>query len=328
MSANQDKFLESIESGENAKQAEAWKQATKQEVSVIPVLADLMFADNPSVAKAASECLKKLIHSTGKVKGNAKRAAAANQLLLLLEKNDKRIATFALRHLSLIADEDSIPYIKKYILDKELHEEGVFCVERIPGDASIAALIQALKRAPDEFKARIMAALGHRKAEAATDVIAGIMSSSTDVELVLAAVKAIGRIGAFPEAEPQLDFDSLTDRQKGVLFDSILRIVDASIAKGNVEQAGEMMGWMFGGEEEIPEHYVCGAIVSASKIDDPKAVEAIAERLTHVNYVVRDTAEKALLSMKADTVIPVLKGLAGQADGDRKKALEAILKAR
>ena len=51
-------------------------------------------------------------------------------------------------------------YLKRR--NAELQEEDAFCLERIPGRASNAALMSALPEVSDAFKPRILAALGHR----------------------------------------------------------------------------------------------------------------------------------------------------------------------
>ena len=53
--------------------------------------------------------------------------------------------------------------IAKDIDNPDLREEVVYCLERIPGDASMEALLQAYPQAKDDFKPRILAAFGHRR---------------------------------------------------------------------------------------------------------------------------------------------------------------------
>ncbi|MGC9326847.1 MAG: HEAT repeat domain-containing protein, partial [Candidatus Hinthialibacter sp.] len=304
--AGQEQFLADIQSGDPQKQLAAWRIADQQDPSVIPALGKLLVSDNMAVQKAASESLMKIIHSAGKEKVSAARKAVVQNLLSLLNEDSIVIQTFALRALSLMANGDSIPYIAPYVSREDLREEAVFCLERIPDPEADKALIEALEKAPEDFKPRIIAALGHRETEEAAPVIAKYMQSS-NLDLAMAAVKAIARIGVMPETDPP-KFSNLNSRQKKIVVDSVLRFCDKQIQKGNLELPRKMLLGLLNNEnEEIEEHYFCAGIISASKMDSPEVAAAIVKQLNRPLYIVRDTAKKTLIAMKGDSVEPALK---------------------
>ena len=324
---DQEQFLADIQSGDADKQLAAWKIADQQDPRVIQSLGKLLTINNMSIAKAAGQSILKIVHSVGKQADSAKRKPVTNQLLELLKQETPVIQTFALRALSLIADGDSIPAISPLITKIELWEEVVFCLERIPGNESDSALIAALSQVPDDFKPRLMAALGHRKVEGAVAAIQDFMQSSNK-DLAISAVKAIARIGVKPDVDPPA-FESLSSRQKNIFVDSVLRFCDIQIQKGNLDFPLDVYRSIFDPqEEEIPEHVICAAIVSASRIDKPEIVAAIVQQLGKKPYIVRDTAARTLQTMKGVNVEPVLKESAEKAEGDNQKVLLDILEKR
>jgi len=199
----------------------------------------------------------------------------------------------------------------------------VFCLERIPGEAAIDALIDAAAKVPDEFKPRVFAALGHRKVEKAVSAIENYMQSA-NLDLAMAAADAISRIGVTPQADPPAE-DRLSPRQKSKLLDCYLRFCDARIAKGDYDFAqGFLLQFMSRQDEGVEEHALCAAIVSASKIDKPEIAPAIVRQLERPLYIVRDTAAKTLIAMKGSNVDTALNGAIEQAQCDAKKVLQDI----
>src|SRR5262249_27630856 len=145
----------------------AWSRAGDADPEVIPELAKLLTAEQPGVRKAAGESLKNIVHSVGKEPAGARRAAVVKQFITLTGAGPVWVRTIALRHLSLIGGDETVPAVAKLLRDAELQEEAAFCLERIPGRASNAALMSALPEVSDAFKPRILAALGHRQVDEA-----------------------------------------------------------------------------------------------------------------------------------------------------------------
>jgi len=291
------KFLADIERDDAEARFAAWRQAGEAPATVLPHLGKLAASEKPGVAKAAREAMSTLVHSVGKQTGDAKRAAVVKGLLDLAgAAYALPVRVHAYRLLATIAEEDSVPAISKEIHNPELREEVVYCLEMIPGAASIQALTASYKDAKDDFKPRILAALGHRRASEAVSLCVEAMRSP-DKEIAMAGVKAFGRIGKKPaEAPVYPDPQALSDWQKIEQIDSMLRYADAQAKEGSVAEAMQVYRSAL---ERPEEHWQCAAIVGLARIGTAEAAAAILPKLKSDNSTVRITAQNAWKGMAA-----------------------------
>lgn len=325
--ANLEPFLAGVQSGDPDIQLAAWKEADKQGAAAIAPLSKLLTSDNMSIAKTASQSIMKIVHSVGQTKDNPARKEVIRSLIELLKLESKVAQTLAFRALSLLADSDSVAVIAPFLGDADLREEAVFCLERIPGEAAIDALIDGAGKVPDEFKPRVFAALGHRKAEKAVPAIENYMQSANS-DLAITAADAISRIGVTPQADPPAE-EKLSPRQKSKLLDCYLRFCDARIAKGDFDFAqGYLLQFLSRQDEGVEEHALCAAIISVAKIDKPEITAAIVRQLERPLYIVRDTAVKTLIAMKGSNVDAILNEAAGKTQGDVQSTIKKILEKR
>ena len=307
----EDKFLAAIKGDDAEARKAAWLSADQMDPQVIPALSALQVSKKPGVRKAAAEALNHVVHSVGKeldpaaLRANRGRPNAPDEqnkrqrvvqgLLALLDgkrHEDEKVS--ALRHLSLVADVDSVATIAKLVPDERLREEVVFCLERIPGKTSEEALHAALDGAAEDFKPRILAALGHRRADEAMGVCLEAMRSS-NTTIAMAGMKAAARIGAPTPGDLRLpDYDSLSDWQKIEYTDSMLRYADAQLARGDAEHASRLYRQALDSEEE---HLRCAAIIGLAKVDTAEAAAAIYPELGSDDNTVRITAQKAWAAM-------------------------------
>ncbi len=285
--ADEKQFLSDIQSSDANVRFAAWRRAGEVSPSVIPQLGKLAASKEPGIAKAAREALTTMTHSVGKDPAAQNRAGVVKGLLEIGTAD-------AFRLLSLIAGEDSVPAIAKFIGNPEVREEVVYCLERIPGPASDKALIAAYKDAAAEFKPRILAALGHRRSAAAVELCADAARSASQ-NLSLAGAKAFGRIGKKP-ASPlkKTDFKDQPVWDNIDEIDSVLRYADAQAKEGNATEAVQI----YKATLALPEgHWQCAAIIGLSKIGSAEAAAAILPKLKSENRTVRITASNAWKSM-------------------------------
>ncbi len=293
----QEGFIGRIQSEDENIRCQAWKEAYMQPASVISPLSDLLLAENPGVARAADEALKVLIHSVGEEPDSAKRAEVVKALLDLLQRRDYLSRINALRLLSLIANGDVVPMITPFLKVDTLREEAVYCIQRIPGAEATDALVEALEKAPRAFKIRILAAIEQRKDPAGAENLNQYLSSD-DTELAIAAIKAMSTCGVYPEESLVPNLDSLSDQHQRELVDSALRICDHLIDEGEHAEAGRILKKILERpEEQIGEHFHCAAIICLSKINHPEAKATVEKFTEQGSYIVRDTANKALMRM-------------------------------
>jgi HEAT repeat protein len=295
MTPASDKFLADIRNANADVRYGAWSRAGEMDPEVIPTLGKLLVAEQPGVRKAAGEALKNIVHSVGKTPGGARRAAVVRQLIALTTDGQPVwVRTVALRHLSLIGGDETVPVAAKLLRNAELQEEAAFCLERIPGSASTAALMSALPEVGDAFKPRILAALGHRGAEEAAD-LCGAAVGSKNLDIAMAGMKATARIGKTLAVELKLpSYDSLSGWQKVEYSDSVLRYADEQVRRGATDHAVKLYRDFLNRPEE---HLQCAAIIGLSKTNTPEAASLIFTKLRSDNNNVRITAMKAWAAM-------------------------------
>jgi len=296
MSPASEKFLSEIQNSSADVRYTAWVRAGEVDPEVIPELGKLLAAEQPGVRKAADEALKRMVHSVGKNAVGARRAAVVRQLIALTEDgNGKWARTMALRHLSAIGGDEAVPAAAKLLRNADLQEEAVFCLERIPGAVSTKAFMSALGDAGDAFKPRILAALGHRRAEEATEICAAAVQSKNP-EIAIAGMRAVARIGKKPAAAVKPpDYNSLSGWHKVDYYDSALRYADDQVRRGNSAEALKVYADVLKRDEE---HLQCAALIGLSKTAHPDAAALISTKLQSPVNTVRITAEKASRARK------------------------------
>jgi HEAT repeat protein len=295
MSPASEKFLAGVRSDDAEVRFATWSGAGDADPEVIAALGKLLVAEQAGVRKAADESLKRMVHGVGKQPGGARRAAVVQQLIALTADGQAGwTRTIALRHLSLIGGDETVPAAAKLLRNVELQEEAIFCLERIPGAASTRAIMTAMPDVADNFKPRLLAALGHRKAEEATDICAGAMESP-NVEVMMAGLKAMARIGKKPSGNVKApNYDALTGWQKIEYTDSALRYADEQVRRGNVDEGIKYYRDFITRPEE---HLQCAAIIGLSKTGSAEAAALIFTKLKSPNNTVRITARKAWTAM-------------------------------
>jgi hypothetical protein len=295
MTPTSEKFLTDIRNDNADVRYAAWSRAGEMDPEVIPQLGKLLTAEQPGVRKAAGEALKNIVHSDGKEPGGARRAVVVRQLIALTADGQPVwVRTVALRHLSLIGGDETVPVAAKLLRNAELQEEAAFCLERIPGSVSTAALMSALPDVSDAFKPRILAALGHRRAEEASNLCAAAVGSK-NMDIAMAGMKAAARIGKKPTVEVKApNYDSLSGWQKVEYTDSVLRFADDQLRRGAIDDAIQHYRGFLNRPEE---HLQCAAIIGLSKTNTPEAASLIFTKLKSDNNNVRITATKAWAAM-------------------------------
>ncbi len=303
----EDKLLAGLRSDDEDANYAAWSTAEQADPSVIPAVSELLVSKKPNVRKAAEEALKNIVHAVGKTidprnlgantgrPDDPGRMDRRQQVVMHLKglvtgKRQEIEKVTALRHLSLIATTDDVGAIAAVIHDPRLREEVAFCLERIPGKAAEEALLSALAGAADDFKPRILAALGHRRADEAVDACVAAMGSE-DQGMAMAGMKAWARIGTSTGEEIDFpDMDDLSAWEKVEFSDSMLRYADAQVEKGNTEEGERIYREALDSEQG---HLQCAGIVGLAKIGTSAAAAAIFPKLSSADNTVRITAQQA-----------------------------------
>ena len=273
----------------------AWRAAGDASPAVIPQLGKIMGTASPGISKAARESLTTMVHSVGKDPSAPNRDGVANGLLALTAAGyELPVRIHAFRLLSGIAPESMAPAIAKSLALPDVQEEAAYCLERIPGDAPNREFLAAYKNVKDDFKPRLLYALGHRRAANAVNLCLEAMQSS-DERIAMAATKAYGRVGTKGASAPRFpDPAKLTQWDRVEEMDSQLRFADAQAAAGNHAEAIRIYKAAL---ERPEEHWQCAGIVGLAKLRTSEAAVVIYPKLKSDNSRVRITAENAWKSM-------------------------------
>jgi HEAT repeat protein len=236
-----------------------------------------------------------MTHAVGKDPAAPKRAGVVKGLIDLTGASYALdVRAHALRLLSGVASDDAIPAIAKLMTSPDLREEAIYCLERIPTAPAIVAIAASYAGAKDDFKPRILAALGHRRATEGLPLCVEAMKSA-NVDIALAGLKAYGRIGKKPAVAARIpDAKALTPWQATEHADSPLRYADAQAKAGN---AADAMRLYKGALDRPEEHYQCAAVIGLAKLGSAEASAAILPKLQSANTRVRITAQQAWRSM-------------------------------
>jgi hypothetical protein len=285
------KFLNDLKSSDKDVRFVAWRKAGEAPPATIPELGRLMAGSDPGVAKAAKEALTTMAHSVGKETNAPNRGAAVQGLIGLAQGTGPlAVRAHALWLLSHIGGDESVPVAAKLLTDAALREEAAFCLERIPGAVSDKALMGAYKDVPDDFKPRILYALGHRRVQAAA-ALCRDAAQSKDKNIALAGLRAYGRIGEKAAPVPAFsDPAGATDYDKWDSLDSLLRFADARAAQGDATEAIRIYRLALSRPEE---HMQCAGVIGLSKLGTQEAVAALMPVLKSGNRRVRITAQQA-----------------------------------
>jgi len=294
---SEQKLLADLQSSDAEVRFAAWRQAGEAPASAIPQLGRLAGSPQPGIAKAAREALATMVHAVGKDPAAPRRAPVVGGLLALTgPAYALPVRIHAFRLLSHIAGEEAVAAIARQIQSAELAEEIVYCLERIPGQAPIQALMAAYPAAPDAFKPRILAALGHRRAPEAVALCLEAMDSP-DPEIALAAVKAFARIGRpLPEGRRFPDPEKFSAWGRMELLDSMLRYADAQAEAGKLAEALAVYRLVL---RQQAEHWQCAAIIGIARLGTAEAAATILPMLRSADSRVRITAQKAWRGMAA-----------------------------
>jgi HEAT repeat protein len=296
MNPTSERFMKDIQNANADIRYATWIRANDIDPEVIVPLGKLLGEKNtsPGVKRAVEEALKTIVHSVGKSPASPRRQPVVKQLITLTNEKNDWTRAIALRHLSLIGSEETVPAAAKQLRVPASMEEAVFCLERLPGQGATQALMAGLLEVPDAFKPRVLAALGHRGDELATELCAQAMGSANQ-EIALAGLKAMARIGKKPENQAGLpNYGTLTEPQKTEFNDAALRFADAQVKHGNLEEAFKIYRDVLGRKEE---HLQCAAIIGLAKTKSPEAAVLIYPKLKSENQTVRITAAKAWAAM-------------------------------
>ncbi|MCH7520571.1 MAG: ThuA domain-containing protein [Candidatus Marinimicrobia bacterium] len=159
---------------------------------------------------------------------------------------------FVCRRLSLIGTEAAVPTLAAMLTDPSTSDMARYALERIPGDAVDAALLEALPKAVGNEKAGIINTLGQRRDGASVALLTGFILDSNPM-IAASAVAALGNI-AGPEAAEVLAVakDHATGQLRLLVLDAYLKCADGFADQGDPAQANIIYRQLYASGENGP----------------------------------------------------------------------------
>ncbi len=288
-----DEFINDIQNDNADTRYAAWSQAKQMNEEAIPKLVELMGSDHPGIAQAATNALQALTHSSAEWGREELRLKVVGEWMKRIgESNPSNVRVLAFRLLAKVGDERVVSEISTYLYSPYIREEALFCLQNISISTAATALIAALRNSPDDFKPRLIAALGYRRDDEAVDTLYDYLSSS-DTELAMAAMHAIARIGKLcKKTIPWPNYARLSSHDQNRFLNCLIEYAENLLQKGHPEEAARSYLQVLDKTNE--EHFCCAAILGLSKINNPIAVQAMKTMASHPSYKVRDVIKKVL----------------------------------
>lgn len=161
-------WLERIVSGDDELRGEAWQSAGPLGAPAVAPLAKIVAAanDNFEVPRSACRALWQIVRHAGHPGADAERQAVVAELTALLG-DDQPVALRreVLWMLSELSGNEAVDPMARLLAHAELREDARACLERIPGEKSLAALQGAMGAAPREFQLALAESLRRRGME-------------------------------------------------------------------------------------------------------------------------------------------------------------------
>lgn len=168
---NVEELIAKIKQSDDKVRAAAWQSAGKYGAAAVKPLAAVMTAEDVEVARAAKRGLWVLVrHVGGPGTDDEKKPVVAALCELLGDDQPNAVRREVLWMLSEIGGNEAVEAIREIpgiLENQEIREDARCAVERIPGDAAVQALRDALEAAPEDFKYALAESLRNRGAEVA-----------------------------------------------------------------------------------------------------------------------------------------------------------------
>ncbi len=322
-------FLAKIQDANADARYAAWKGAGLIGAPAVLPLAKLLTNENKGIAKAASEALSTIAHHASRPGADEERRAVSKELAGLLDAKQPHVTRVkALALLALTACDDCVPRIASFLQEEKLRDEVRRTLERIPGKASVQALMDALKTMREEFRPAILHSLAQKNAAEALDAIVDC-AESPNKEIAIAAYQAISRIDGVPSRRPQaaVAWSQLSEREKMLVGDAFLRFADKRAAAGDTKMSLGIYRAVLGRTDvdSTQEHFKCAALIGLGKYGSVSDVPLMISALAHESAAVRHVAEEALVSMGDPGVNSALEQASASASPESKTSIAEIL---
>jgi hypothetical protein len=163
-----DELIARIKNKDDKVRAEAWLRAGKVGAAAVKPLAAVMTAGDVDleVSRAAKRALWQIVRYVGRPGGEAECKTVLPELLALLaDAWPDALRREILWMLSEIGGDASAAAVAPLLTNAELQDDARCALQRIPGEASLTALKNALSKVADDFKPAVAQSLRVRNVD-------------------------------------------------------------------------------------------------------------------------------------------------------------------
>jgi len=163
-----EELIASIKGSDEKKRGEAWQQAGEVGSAAVKPLAALVVGTELEVGRAAKRAIWQIVRHAGRPGADSERQSVVTELLAVLDEDrPPLLRREVMWMLSELAGDEAVPALANRLTDPELREDARMTLQRIPGQASLAALKAALAGAPADFRPNLAQSLRQRGVEVA-----------------------------------------------------------------------------------------------------------------------------------------------------------------
>ncbi len=277
------------------------------------------------VAITARAALERAVHHAGRPGADAERKAVAAELAgVLAGEPPAKVKREVLHLIAHVAGDDEVSRVAKLLddADKNVRETARLALERIPGPASLSALVEAAKGHADERKPDLLFSIGKKGQASAVPFLVETAGKSRG-KTRLAALESLARLGA-PESVPAFEA-ALAEQdlpERAPLYNEYLRLADNLLASKRADPARRIYREALA--KAPADHQRERALFQLTQEGGPSGIEAILSSLGDPGERVR---KLALARLAASTGLEVLAALEKAYESAKPEARPALLRA-
>ena len=254
------------------------------------------FGDGREVLVKASEAVNAAATDPAR-----RKEAAAALVESLAGQATVEYRKFACEQLSLVGSDAEVPALAGLLGDKDLSLSARSALERMPGEAALAAMRAALPKATGATRVGLICSLGERRGAQAVDALAAALTAGEPVAAG-AAVDALGKIGGQAAVEALLGAKAkLPAEVLPLLADALLRCADGLRASGDRAAAAALYEPLSGPDQ--PKHVRVAAFPGLVACRQEKAAELMLAALRGQDAAMQRAGVRAVRAAGDDAAL-------------------------
>lgn len=214
----------------------------------------------------------------------------ARRIGAMLESDDFSLEGkhFLCRQLGLIGNAEVVPLLSTLLKEGDLVEDARYALERIPGEASLSALREALIHAKRGARVGLIEALGNRGDDASVETI-NLFLHSEDERIADAAVMALGKIGSPAALEKLLSMEEHPNPSAGAdISHAVLGCAFLLKESGNKDQAALLFESLV--DTVFPSSVRYASFSALLQLNEEKAVGWVMKAMREDDLILRSAA--------------------------------------